>query len=181
MLNNFIYAKLKSLFEEKLAANEVPQEAIVFIEDTKEIWNHGTYFDGSTFDSSNIEASIKKDLAAVATSGSYTDLINRPEIISESTITEWGFTKGNLTSVDIDEEVVESPEETRKVKDTKDLDTGEMIYLKGHAQATYMSNGTNVEDAINELREGPGADMMLDGYIPLSRDFNDDFNDDFAR
>jgi hypothetical protein len=44
MLNNFIYAKLKSLFEEKLAANEVPQEAIVFIEDTKEIWNHGTYF-----------------------------------------------------------------------------------------------------------------------------------------
>lgn len=44
MLNNFIYAKLKSLFEEKLAANEVSQEAIVFIEDTKEIWNHGTYF-----------------------------------------------------------------------------------------------------------------------------------------
>lgn len=44
MLNNFIYAKLKSLFEEKLAANEVPQEAIAFIEDTKEIWNHGTYF-----------------------------------------------------------------------------------------------------------------------------------------
>ena len=44
MLNNFIYSKLKSLFEEKLTAGEVPQEAIVFIEDTKEIWNHGTYF-----------------------------------------------------------------------------------------------------------------------------------------
>ena len=44
MLNNFIYSKLKSLFEEKLTAGEVPQEAIVFIEDTKEIWNHGIYF-----------------------------------------------------------------------------------------------------------------------------------------
>jgi hypothetical protein len=58
MLNNFIYAKLKSLFEEKLAANEVPQEAIVFIEDTKEIWNHGTYFatpSGSSISAEDIE------------------------------------------------------------------------------------------------------------------------------
>jgi hypothetical protein len=58
MLNNFIYAKLKSLFEEKLATNEVPQEAIVFIEDTKEIWNHGTYFatpSGSSISAEEIE------------------------------------------------------------------------------------------------------------------------------
>lgn len=47
MLNNFIYAKQKSLFEEKLANQEVPTRAIVFIEDTKEIWNHGTYFNCS--------------------------------------------------------------------------------------------------------------------------------------
>lgn len=47
MLNNFIYAKQKSLFEEKLNAGEVLDEAIVFIEDTKEIWNHGTYFNSS--------------------------------------------------------------------------------------------------------------------------------------
>ena len=44
MLENFIYAKQKSLFEEKLNNGEVLDEAIVFIEDTKEIWNHGTYF-----------------------------------------------------------------------------------------------------------------------------------------
>lgn len=60
MLENFIYAKEKSLFEEKLNNGEVLDEAIVFIEDTKEIWNHGTYFDGSTFDPSNIEESIAK-------------------------------------------------------------------------------------------------------------------------
>ena len=44
MLENFIYAKKKSLFEAKLNAGEILDEAIAFIEDTKEIWNHGTYF-----------------------------------------------------------------------------------------------------------------------------------------
>jgi hypothetical protein len=48
MLNNFIYAKQKSLFIEALNNGEVLDEAIVFIEDTKEIWTHGTYFDCST-------------------------------------------------------------------------------------------------------------------------------------
>lgn len=44
MLENFIYAKEKSLFEEKLNNGEVLDEAIAFIEDTKEIWTHGSYF-----------------------------------------------------------------------------------------------------------------------------------------
>ena len=48
MLENFIYAKQKSLFEEASNNGEVLDEAIVFIEDTKEIWNHGTYFGGSS-------------------------------------------------------------------------------------------------------------------------------------
>lgn len=46
MLNNFIYAKTKDLFIEQLEAHQILDEAIVFIEDTKEIWNHGTYFAG---------------------------------------------------------------------------------------------------------------------------------------
>ena len=50
MLNNFIYTKKKSLFTKELEAGNVLDEAIVFIEDTKEIWNHGTYFDCSTTD-----------------------------------------------------------------------------------------------------------------------------------
>lgn len=37
---------------------------------------------------------------------------------------------------------------TRKVKDAKDLETGEKIYFKSHAKSTYMSDGTTVEDAI---------------------------------
>lgn len=36
----------------------------------------------------------------------------------------------------------------RKIKDAKDLSTNELIYFKGHAQATYMSDGRTVEEAI---------------------------------
>lgn len=37
---------------------------------------------------------------------------------------------------------------TRKVVDAKNLDTDELVYFKSHAKATYMSDGTTVEDAI---------------------------------
>ena len=47
----------------------------------------------------------------------------------------------------------------RKIKDAKDLATNELVYFRGHAKATYMSNGATVEDAINSLGGGSGADM----------------------
>lgn len=37
---------------------------------------------------------------------------------------------------------------TRKVKDAVDVEANEVIYLKGHAQATFMSDGRTVEDAV---------------------------------
>lgn len=62
MLNNFIYAQTKDLFLEALGAGNILDEAIVFIEDTKEIWNHGHYFAGE-----HIDPQIISDLqAAVA-------------------------------------------------------------------------------------------------------------------
>lgn len=97
---------------------------------------------------------------------------------------------------------------TRKIKDAKDLSTQELIYFKGHAKATFMSDGTTVEDAVNDkqdvlisgtniktingnsiLGEGDitiegGSNIdpeLLEGFISISRDFNDDFNNDFAR
>lgn len=45
----------------------------------------------------------------------------------------------------------------RKVKDAKDLDTDELIYFKGHAKATYMSDGRSVEEAINQVGTGGGG------------------------
>ena len=41
---------------------------------------------------------------------------------------------------------------TRKIKDAKDLDSNELIYFKGHAKATYLSNGATVEDSIGEVK-----------------------------
>lgn len=40
---------------------------------------------------------------------------------------------------------------TRNIKDAKDLTTGELIFFKGHAQATFMSDGRTVEEAINSV------------------------------
>lgn len=46
---------------------------------------------------------------------------------------------------------------TRKIKDAKDLSTNELIYFKGHAQATYMSDGRTVEEAITSSTGGSGS------------------------
>ena len=37
MLDNFIYAKYKDLFEDQLNSGNIPDNAIVFIDDSKEI------------------------------------------------------------------------------------------------------------------------------------------------
>ena len=43
---------------------------------------------------------------------------------------------------------------TRKIKDAKDIKTSELIYFRGHAGATFMSDGRTVEDAINNISIG---------------------------
>ncbi len=47
----------------------------------------------------------------------------------------------------------------RIIKDAKDTKSNELIYFRGHAKATYMSDGRTVEDAINSAGTGSGADM----------------------
>lgn len=39
----------------------------------------------------------------------------------------------------------------RKIKDAKDTKSGELIYFKGHAEATYMSDGSTVSDTIGKI------------------------------
>lgn len=51
---------------------------------------------------------------------------------------------------------------TRKIKDAKDLSTNELIYFKGHAQATYMSDGRTVEEAVNSASGGSGGGGSID-------------------
>jgi hypothetical protein len=52
---------------------------------------------------------------------------------------------------------------TRKIKDAVDLSTGEKVYYKGHAKATYMSDGRTVEDAIKTAGGGGGMAVVDHG------------------
>lgn len=72
MLGNFIYSKTKNLFLQELEAGNVLDEAIVFIEDTKEIWNHGVYFDGKNIDLTNYET-IEESVLKLLEAKTYTD------------------------------------------------------------------------------------------------------------
>lgn len=53
---------------------------------------------------------------------------------------------------------------TRKIKDAKDLTTNELVYFRNHAKATYMSDGTTVEDKINSISSS-GGDVDLSKYV----------------
>ena len=44
MRENFIYARTKNAFRQQLEAGNILEDAIVFIEDTQEVWTHGMYF-----------------------------------------------------------------------------------------------------------------------------------------
>lgn len=46
---------------------------------------------------------------------------------------------------------------TRKIKDAKDLSTNELIYFRNHAKATFMSDGSTVEDSINLISKNIGS------------------------
>ena len=53
---------------------------------------------------------------------------------------------------------------TRNIKDAKDLTTNELIYFKGHAKATYLSDGRTVEDAILAGISSPETSVDLSNY-----------------
>lgn len=124
-----IHFKNKQKFNEELANGNILETSIVFIQDTQEIYTHSTFYDGKQVDLSNIETSIQNilnnkqdnisdleairsgaalgatsiqpsDLANIAKTGSYDDLINKPTIptaVTESTVSGWGFTKNTGT------------------------------------------------------------------------------------
>ena len=50
----------------------------------------------------------------------------------------------------------------RIIKDAKDTKSNELIYFRGHAKATYMTDGRTVEDAINGI--GTGVHAVPSGW-----------------
>ena len=60
---------------------------------------------------------------------------------------------------------------TRKIKNAVNNTTGELIYFKGHAQATYMSDGSTVEDTIKNIKPDLSDYVKseeLEGYAKTS-------------
>lgn len=51
---------------------------------------------------------------------------------------------------------------TRKIKDAKDTSTNELIYFKGHAKATFTSDGKNVEEGLILLNNNK-QDTLVSG------------------
>ena len=62
-----IHFKTKQKFNEELAKGNILNTSIVFIQDTTEIYTHGQLYDGSTFDPTDIEASIQNIIDNYAT------------------------------------------------------------------------------------------------------------------
>lgn len=60
-----IHFKSKQKFNEELAKGNILDTSIVFIQETTEIYTHGTLYDGSTFDPSDIETSISNKVDKV--------------------------------------------------------------------------------------------------------------------
>lgn len=52
----------------------------------------------------------------------------------------------------------------RIIKDAKDIKSNELIYFRGHAKATYMTDGRTVEDAINGIGTGGTSGDMSNYY-----------------
>lgn len=50
---------------------------------------------------------------------------------------------------------------TRQIKDIIDTSTNQPVYPKSHAMATYMSDGSTVEDAINSIKLSGGGDISV--------------------
>ena len=50
----------------------------------------------------------------------------------------------------------------RKVKDAVDTTTNELIYFKGHAKSTYMSDGATVEDVIKNMSVSSVENTQVD-------------------
>lgn len=114
----FIHAKKKKDFLNELNAGNILEEAVVFIENTKEIYHKGVYYNCKSIDISgcvtesqvqNIVLQAFDELSTVAFSGSYNDLINKPTslpnpnslVIKKNGVQKVSYTGSSSATADI--------------------------------------------------------------------------------
>ena len=64
----------------------------------------------------------------------------------------------------------------RNIKDAKDLTTGELIYFKSHAQATFMSDGRTVEEAVSEMSAVDTSNLATKDELAQKQDVISDID-----
>ena len=185
MLENFIYAKRKDLFTAELDAGNILNEAIVFIEDTKEIWNHGTYFDGSTFDPSDLEDAIETKLDKEEAANLYQPKGN---YVIDNTLPANGLyiydTDGNFTLPDNWDTANNSKavgvailtDDCRFVVAKEDAKSS---YLRWGGYGTDISTLTNYTDAANAATDFDGVNNTAK-IIAAIGNSNDGYRDGTA-
>lgn len=65
---------------------------------------------------------------------------------------------------------------TRNIKDAKDLTTGELIYFKSHAQATFMSDGRTVEEVVSEMSAVDTSNLATKDELAQKQDIISDID-----
>ena len=65
---------------------------------------------------------------------------------------------------------------TRNIKDAKDLTTGELIYFKSHAQATFMSDECTVEEAVSEISAVDTSNLATKNELDQKQDIISDID-----
>ena len=99
-----IHFKNKQKFNEELANGNILETSIVFIQETTEIYTHGQFYDGSTFDPSNIEKSIENIINNKA------DKTELPTKTSDLTNDSGFITINDVPALEIPEEYVTETE-----------------------------------------------------------------------
>ena len=174
-----IHFKNKENFEREVANGNILDTSIVFIQDTKEIYTHGTIYDGSTFDPSDIETSIQEINNRFNISLEY-DLVEYPDILDENnnpifTSVEEGQTlERAINTLEINvatlaQEVLNNEEVVSEalVDTANAVGLDENFHYIQNIDANYISSATSLAE----------ADLLLDQAIKNSDEiyFIEDF------
>ena len=162
MLNNFIYAQTKNLFLEALNAGNILDEAIVFIEDTREIWNHGHYFGPDSERFQELEDDLSDFIEQWNNSPAST--------ISSSDITNWNnktSNTGTVTGVKIDNGYTQYPIDgvVNLGYVNKQLSTSTSSYMTLRSNMYHRNTNTSLSILVIALSDSISNSSIMNEYF----------------
>lgn len=168
MLNNFICAETKSGFQQELINNNVPDNSIAFIKDSKEIYNHGVYYGGG---SGSFGISGKINLTSIDEIKTAQRALSKTNEVAFYLVTDSsGKIPSSQNCYDIPSENV------KQLSLTSPNSTTNGILSLATANANVSAVGINVGDLIaltrvrvkvNDLTSALGINLNLSGEVEI--------------